>query len=286
MKRNIRTPFFVVNPKAYLYGEGSLALALEADKLAEEYDVDIFFTAQACDLSLIAKATKRLIVTAQHMDGIKAGKGMGSVLPEAIKNAGAEATFLNHAEHSMSMGELVRAVKRARDLDILVLVCADSAEEARAIRFVAARGIMNGVGDGAFAPDAPMTRGMIATVLYRMERKPAVTGGTVFADVSAGQWYSDAIAWASASGIVQGYGESFGVNDALTKEQLIVMLWRLAGKPAATAVESDAHDWAAEAVSWAVSVGLIDRDSVGADISAPAARGQVAVLIERFINLG
>ncbi len=133
MKRTVRTPFFVVNPKAYLYGEQSLALALEADKLAEEYDVDIFFTAQACDLSLIAGRTKHLIVTAQHMDGLKPGKGMGSVLPEAIKNAGAEATFLNHAEHSMSMGELVRAVKRARDLDILVLVCADSAEEARAI---------------------------------------------------------------------------------------------------------------------------------------------------------
>ena len=133
MKRTVRTPFFVVNPKAYLYGGQSLALAREADKLAEEYDVDIFFTAQACDLSLIAGATKHLIVTAQHMDGITPGKGMGSVLPEAIKNAGAEATFLNHAEHSMSTGQLVNAVKRAKELDILVLVCADSPEEARAI---------------------------------------------------------------------------------------------------------------------------------------------------------
>ena len=133
MKRNIRTPFFVVNPKAYLYGEGSLALALEADRLAAEYDVDIFFTAQACDLSMIAKATKHLIVTAQHMDGILPGRGMGSILPEAIKNAGAEATFLNHAEHSLSAGRLVNAIKRAKELDIIVLVCADSPEEARAI---------------------------------------------------------------------------------------------------------------------------------------------------------
>ena len=133
MKRNIRTPFFVVNPKAYLYGEGSLALALEADKLAEEYDVDIFFTAQACDLSMIAKATKHLIVTAQHMDGILPGRGTGSVLPEAIKNAGAEATFLNHAEHSLSISRLVNAVRRAKELDIIVLICADSPEDARAI---------------------------------------------------------------------------------------------------------------------------------------------------------
>ncbi len=131
MKRNVRTPFFVVNPKAYLYGEGSLAL--EADKLAAEYDVDIFFTAQTCDLSMIAKATKHLIVTAQHMDGILPGKGMGSLLPEAIKNAGAEATFLNHAEHSLSTSQLVNAVGRAKELDIIVLVCADSTEEACAI---------------------------------------------------------------------------------------------------------------------------------------------------------
>ena len=133
MKRTVRTPFFVVNPKSYLFGEGSLALALEADKLAEEYDVDIFFTAQACDLAMIKKATKHLIITAQHMDGILPGKGMGAVLPEAVKNAGAEATFLNHAEHSMSTSQLVSAVKRAKELEILVLVCADSAEEARAI---------------------------------------------------------------------------------------------------------------------------------------------------------
>ena len=133
MKRIVRTPFFVVNPKAYLYGEGSLALALEADRLAAEYDVDIFFTAQACDLSMIAKATKHLIVTAQHIDGILPGRGMGSVLPEAVKNAGAEATFLNHAEHSLSAGQLVNAVRRAKELDIIVLVCADSPEEARAI---------------------------------------------------------------------------------------------------------------------------------------------------------
>ena len=133
MKRNIRTPFFVVNPKAYLYGEGSLALALEADRLAAEYDVDIFFTAQPCDLSMIAKATKHLIVTAQHMDGILPGRGMGSILPEAIKNAGAEATFLNHAECILSTERLADAVRRAKELDIIVLVCADSPEDARAI---------------------------------------------------------------------------------------------------------------------------------------------------------
>ena len=133
MKRKIRTPFFVVNPKSYLYGEGSLALALEADKLAEEFDVDIFFTAQAADLAMIASNTKNLIVTAQHIDGIKPGKGMGAVLPEAVKNAGAEATFLNHAEHPMTFSQLVKAVERADELDIITFICADTAVEAAAI---------------------------------------------------------------------------------------------------------------------------------------------------------
>ena len=93
MKRNIRTPFFVVNPKAYLYGEGSLALALEADKLAAEYDVDIFFTAQACDLSMIAKATKHLIITAQHMDGILPGKGWARCCRKPLKTPGRKRLF-------------------------------------------------------------------------------------------------------------------------------------------------------------------------------------------------
>ena len=160
------------------------------------------------------------------------------------------------------------------------------AEEAEAIEFVAARGLMNGVGNGAFAPDLPMSRGMIATVLYRMERKPDATSAASFADVADGEWYSEAIAWAAEAGIVEGYGETFGVNDPVTTEQLIVMMWRMSGKPAAKLVETGAHDWAAEAMSWALSVGLIGEESTGENASAPATRGWVAVLVERFINLG
>lgn len=133
MKRKIRTPFFVVNPKSYLYGAESLALALEADRLAEEYDVDIFFTAQAVDLRMIRSRTSRIILTAQHMDGLTPGKGMGHVLPEALKDGGVEAVFLNHAENPMTIHQLARAMARADQLDILTFVCADTVEEARAL---------------------------------------------------------------------------------------------------------------------------------------------------------
>lgn len=131
--KKIRTPFFVVNPKSYLYGEESLQLALAADKLAEEYDVDIFFTAPFADLANIKSHTKNLKITAQHMDPLVPGRGMGFVLPESLKAVGVDAVFLNHAEHSLKLTDLVKAIKRAKELGIITIVCADSIEEAVAI---------------------------------------------------------------------------------------------------------------------------------------------------------
>ena len=134
MEKNcIRTPFFVINPKAYLYGEQALKLAQYADKLAGQYDVDIFFTGQLVDLRRISQETKHLIITAQHMDGLHPGSGMGHVLPEALADIGVKATFLNHAEHAMPFAELAKAMVRADELGILTIVCADTVEEAKAL---------------------------------------------------------------------------------------------------------------------------------------------------------
>lgn len=131
--KGIRVPFFVVNPKSYLYGEESLRLALAADKFAEDYDVDIFFTAPFTDLYYIKSRTKNIKITAQHMDPLLPGRGMGYVLPESIKSSSAEAVFLNHAEHSLKLSDLVKTIKRAKDLELITIVCADSVEEATAI---------------------------------------------------------------------------------------------------------------------------------------------------------
>jgi len=133
MKRSVRTPFFVVNPKSYLYGQGSLALAKLADELAAAYDADIFFTAQAVDLAAVHAAAPHVILTAQHMDGLRPGKGMGHVLPDALAAAGVQAVFLNHAEHPMTLDALMRAMARADELGILTIVCADTVEEAQLI---------------------------------------------------------------------------------------------------------------------------------------------------------
>ncbi|WP_460023407.1 triose-phosphate isomerase [Lactovum odontotermitis] len=132
-KFKIRPPFFVVNPKAYLYGDEVVALAKVCDKLAEKYDIDFLFTAQHVDLYRVAHETEYLIVTAQHMDGIEPGRGMGRILPEGLKAAGVMATFLNHAEHPLSTESLSKSVERADELGLLTIVCANSIKEAQAV---------------------------------------------------------------------------------------------------------------------------------------------------------
>ena len=129
----IKTPFFVCNPKSYLYGKENLDLALAADKLAIKYDIEIFYTSTFTDLHMINKRTDNIILTAQHMDSLNPGKGMGKILPESLKNVGVEAVFLNHAENKLKLNKLTKTLTRAKELDIISIVCADGEKEATAI---------------------------------------------------------------------------------------------------------------------------------------------------------
>lgn len=128
-KATLRTPFFVVNPKSYLYGEDVYALAKKTDELAKKYDVDVLFTAQLIDLPHIIETCPNLIPCAQNMESLKPGRGMGHILPEALAAAGVKATFLNHAESPATAHELAMTIARANELGILTVVCADSVEE-------------------------------------------------------------------------------------------------------------------------------------------------------------
>lgn len=130
----VKKPFFMFNPKSFMYGEELLELVKVADELAGKYpDMSVFVTAPFADLKAISGATNNIIVTAQHMDGIVPGRGMGHVLPESIYNAGARATFLNHAEQPLKLHEIVASVKRAKELGIITVLCADSIDEAKAL---------------------------------------------------------------------------------------------------------------------------------------------------------
>ncbi|HBX80801.1 MAG: triose-phosphate isomerase [Propionibacteriaceae bacterium] len=129
----LRSPFLIVNPKAYLSGRKTLKLAAFADELSALSDIDVIFTAQHVDLRAVAENTRNLIVTAQHMEALTPGRGMGHILPEALVEAGVRAVVLNHAENPLTIADLDATMQRARELGLLTIVCADTEAQCRAI---------------------------------------------------------------------------------------------------------------------------------------------------------
>lgn len=133
----LHPPFFELGPKAYMYGSRLLKLALEADIISQKYHVPIIFTPQYTDIPIVAAHTSSLIVCAQHMDPITIGRGLGSVLPEALKSAGAKAVMLNHAEKTISLDTLARTIDRANEVGIMSIACANTFEDMKNIAHLA-----------------------------------------------------------------------------------------------------------------------------------------------------
>ena len=162
-----------------------------------------------------------------------------------------------------------------------------------AVEYVYENGLMSGVSGGRFAPNDTLTRAMLVQTLYAMEGRPAAASAG-FADVASGDWYASAVNWAAANGVVSGVSETgFGPNNALTREQLALILYRFAqykgydvtgtSDLAAYADGSSVSSWAAEAMGWAVDAGLIS--GVGGNQIAPtgtASRAQVAQILMNF----
>lgn len=161
------------------------------------------------------------------------------------------------------------------------------------VAYVAQNGLMMGTSDTTFAPNSMTTRAMIVTILYRLEGFP-VAGSVSFDDVKAGTWYTDAIAWASANGIVDGYGNGkFGPDDPVTREQMAAILYHyadykgydvsgmadLTGYTDANAVS----DWALTAMRWANDEGLITgRTAITLVPNGTATRSEVAAILMRI----
>jgi len=161
------------------------------------------------------------------------------------------------------------------------------------VDFAAAAGIMNGIDMYSFAPDRSLTRGMIVTMLWRMQDKPAGKTG-VFSDVKAGAYYEEAIGWAESVGIVNGYSQvAFGPDDAVTREQLSAILYRYAkytGKSVDNTGSLDIYtdrgevsDYALEEMKWAVGAGLINGTQGNRlEPKGNATRAQVAQILYRY----
>lgn len=129
----IKPPFFEIGPKSYLYGDDVLNLALAADRASEKYGVDIIFTTPVVDIRRVAEATEHIHVFAPHMDPIYPGRGLADILPESLVAAGAEGVMLNHAEKPLTHGVLKETIRRAREVGLSTIVCADSMADASRI---------------------------------------------------------------------------------------------------------------------------------------------------------
>ncbi len=129
----ITPPFFEIGPKAYLFGEQAMELARHADVMSQRYDVLIILTPQYVDIWPIARQMERVLVFAQHMDSLRIGRGIGSVLPEAVKAAGAAGVLLNHVEKRLPPNELAETMRRADEVGLATMVCADNLADAATV---------------------------------------------------------------------------------------------------------------------------------------------------------
>lgn len=164
------------------------------------------------------------------------------------------------------------------------------------VAYVYDTGLMTGLTATAFGPNLSTTRGMIVTILWRMENEPAAKHGCPFADVRRGSYYEQAIAWASENGIVTGFDAStFAPDRAITREQLAAILFRFAayrGMDAVTLREnlSSFQDQAAisayavSALNWAVGEGLMQGTGDKLEPTGNATRAQVAAMLRRFMQ--
>jgi len=132
-RARIRPPVFEIGLKGYCWGADAVRLAVEADRLAEALGVSIVFNPQTVDIRPVAQATRRILVFAQHMDPVEPGRGVGGVLAEALRDAGAVGTLLNHSEKPVTLGALARTIERAQAVGLFTLVFADSPAEAAAL---------------------------------------------------------------------------------------------------------------------------------------------------------
>lgn len=166
-----------------------------------------------------------------------------------------------------------------------------------AVQYAYAQGLMTGTSATTFAPNGTMNRAMIVTVLYRLEKSPAVTGASKFTDVPAGQWYSDAVAWAAANKIVNGYDETtFGPMNAVTREQMAAILFRYEQAKGLENVtleenlnrfpdQNKISAYAIPALQWAVGQKIINGNADGTlDPTGTATRAQVAQIFTNLLN--
>ncbi len=160
------------------------------------------------------------------------------------------------------------------------------------VDFMLRRGYMNGVGKDKFAPNNTLNRAMVVTVLHRVSGSPDYDYPQYFEDVQDGLWYSKPVAWAAYYEIVNGMTPTtFAPEKDITREQIATILWRYAGEPKGDgdlsifADKAEISEYAVEAMSWAVSVGILQGTGNGElNPTASATRAQFACMVQRYLS--
>lgn len=162
-----------------------------------------------------------------------------------------------------------------------------------AMDFVSSRELFQGVSATQFAPNSPMNRAMLVTVLYRLEDATS-KGGAAFADVTSGTWYSDAVGWATQAGITNGTGKGFNPNGEITRQDLATMLYRYAksigmdttasGSTASFSDSGSVSGYASQAMTWAVGNGIINGSNGRLMPTANATRAEVSAMLMRLVG--
>ena len=165
-----------------------------------------------------------------------------------------------------------------------------------AVKYVAETGLMNGTSGTSFGPNLSTTRGMIVTILWRLENKPEAVDSSSFSDVAVGEYYANAVAWAEANGIVLGYdADTYGSDDPITREQLAAILYRYAkykgydvtatNDLSAFTDSANISTYALPAIKWAVAEALVSGNpDATLSPNGKATRAQVAMILMRFIE--
>ena len=158
---------------------------------------------------------------------------------------------------------------------------------------------MAGLTNTVFAPDNSLTRGQFAAILYRLDGEPEVTYNNVFPDIPEGQWFTNAVLWASNENIVNGYGDTglFGPDDNITREQMAVMMYHYAkhqNYDVSSSISLDNYkdfnsvsDYALKAMEWAVGNNIITgkNSSTLLDPQGDATRAECSVIIKQFMDI-
>ena len=163
-----------------------------------------------------------------------------------------------------------------------------------AVSYAVENGLMSGMSEDIFAPNTPLTREMLAVILWNMTDNPEPNGIAPFLDVTSDKYYAKAIAWANENGVMYGYGEEFGVGEAVTREDFAAILYRYAAFKGYDTTQGgmairefidfeQIADYAVEALGWAVNSGIISGMGDGTiSPKATANRGQAAVMLMKF----